>query len=435
MRFRASQAAAAVCGDLVGDDVLLDGATQDSRATTPGCLFVPLVAERDGHDFIEAAMEAGAGAHLTSGPAGPGTAIRVPDTAVALRTLGAAARDSTGAQVVGITGSVGKTSTKDLTAAVLARTGGTHAGIRSFNNEIGVPLTLLGATDDARFLVVEMGARTEGDITDLCAVARPDVGVVTTVAAAHTGVFGSLEAVARTKGEILDGLPPDGCAVLNADAPDVMGQAGRARCPVLTFGDRGEVRAQKVMVDDFARPSFRLESPWGRIDVRLAVHGAHMVANAVAAAAAGLFLDVPLADVAAGLTEARLSPWRMDVQRAPNGLTVINDAYNANPTSMLASLDALVAVAVTGRRIAVLGLMAELGDEEAPAHAAVAEQAAERGISLVAVGTDLYGLEPLEADAVADHLDGLALGSADAVLVKGSRVVGLEVLAGRLLEC
>jgi hypothetical protein len=180
------------------------------------------------------------------------------------------------------------------------------------------------------------------------------------------------------------------------------------------------------MVDDFARPSFRLESPWGRIDVRLAVHGAHMVANAVAAAAAGLFLDVPLADVAARLTEARLSPWRMDVQRAPNGLTVINDAYNANPTSMLASLDALVAVAVTGRRIAVVGLMAELGDEEAPAHAAVAEQAAERGITLVAVGTDLYGLEPLEAEAVADHLDGLALGSADAVLIKGSRVVGLK---------
>ena len=159
-----------------------------------------------------------------------------------------------------------------------------------------------------------------------------------------------------------------------------------------------------------------------------------MVANAVAAAATGLFLDVPVADVAAGLAEARLSPWRMDVQRAPDGLTVINDAYNANPTSMLASLDALVAVAVTGRRIAVVGLMAELGDEETSAHAAVAEQAAERGITLVAVGTDLYGLEPLEAEAVADHLDGLALGSADAVLIKGSRMVGLEVLAGRLLE-
>ena len=159
-----------------------------------------------------------------------------------------------------------------------------------------------------------------------------------------------------------------------------------------------------------------------------------MVANALAAAAAGLFLDVPLAEVAAGLAEARLSPWRMDVQRAPNGLTVINDAYNATPTSLLASLDALVAVAVTGRRIAVVGLMAELGDEEASAHAAVAEQAEKRGITLVAVGTDLYGLEPLAGDAVADHLDGLSLGATDAVLVKGSRIVGLEALAGHLLE-
>ena len=271
MRFRASEVAAAVGGELVGDDVTLDGATQDSRAVTPGCLFVPLVADRDGHGFIDGAMAGGAGAHLTSGAIGAGTAIRVPDTAVALCDLGSAARASTTARVVAVTGSVGKTSVKDLTAAVISKGGSTHASERSFNNEIGVPLSILGAPEDVDFLVLEMGARAEGDIARLAGIARPDVGVVTTVAMAHTSAFGSLEVVARTKGELLDGLPPDGCAVLNADDDLVMGQAGRARCPILTFGERGEVRARDVSLDDLLRPAFRLESPWGRTEVHLEV--------------------------------------------------------------------------------------------------------------------------------------------------------------------
>ena len=435
MRFRASEVADAVGGELIGDDKVLDGATQDSRTVTRGCLFVPLVAERDGHDFIDRAVANGAGAHLTSGAPGPGSAIRVADTAVALCDLGWAARASTEARVVAVTGSVGKTSVKDLTASVLSRGGPTHAGERSFNNEIGVPLTLLGAPDHVDFLVVEMGARAAGDITNLSAIARPDVGVVTTVGMAHTSEFGSLEAVARTKGELLDGLPPDGCAVLNADDDRVMDQAGRARCPILTFGDQGEVRARDVYLDGELRSTFRLESPWGRAEVRLAVHGAHMVTNALAAAAVGLFLGLPLVDVVAGLSEARLSPWRMEVGRSSDGLVVVNDAYNANPASMAAGLKALASLGVEGHSIAVVGLMAELGGHEASAHTDIADLADRLGIGLIAVGTELYGVPPLaDVDTAVAHLAGLGLGDGDAVLVKGSRVAGLEVLAARLLD-
>jgi UDP-N-acetylmuramoyl-tripeptide--D-alanyl-D-alanine ligase len=252
---------------------------------------------------------------------------------------------------------------------------------------------------------------------------------------AHTSAFGSLEVVARTKGEMLDGLAPDGCAVLNADDDLVMGQAGRARCPILTFGDRGEVRARQVNLDDLLRPAFRLESPWGRADVHLGVHGAHMVPNALAAAAIGLFLGLSPEEVAAGLSSARLSPWRMEVATAPGGLVVVNDAYNANPASMAAGLEALASLAVAGRRIAVVGLMAELGGYEAAAHADVADLADRLGIDLLAVGTDLYGVAPLaDIDEASTHLEGLALGDGDAVLVKGSRVAGLEALAARLLE-
>jgi UDP-N-acetylmuramoyl-tripeptide--D-alanyl-D-alanine ligase len=280
--------------------------------------------------------------------------------------------------------------------------------------------------------VVELGARHVGDIAALCEVARPDIGVLTTVAVAHTGEFGSLEAVARTKGELFDALPPDGCAVLNADVPEVVAQAYRSRSQVLTFGDTGEVRARDIVLDDDLRASFRLESPWGRTEVRLSVHGAHMVPNALAAAAVGLVLDMPLADVAAGLAEGVASPWRMELGTAPSGLRVLNDAYNANPASTAAALESLAALPVVGRRVAVLGLMAELGDRAADEHLAIAQRVADLGLELVAVGTDLYGVESL-ADLDAAH-GALDLAADDAVLVKGSRVAGLEVLAELLLE-
>jgi UDP-N-acetylmuramoyl-tripeptide--D-alanyl-D-alanine ligase len=443
----ASEVAMATGGVLVGGDVLVDGATQDSRTVTPDCLFVPLVAERDGHDFVDGAMASGAAAALwhrdEETDAGP--VVRVDDTAVALRALGSTARRSIGAadglsanrtpaRVVGITGSVGKTSTKDLLAAVLARAGVVHASDRSFNNAIGVPLTLLGAPAAAAHVVVEMGARREGDITDLADIARPDVGVLTTVASSHTGVFGSLEAVARTKGELFDGLPPDGCAIVHADVSAALAQAVRARCPVLTFGDAGEVRARDIRLDDVLRPTFRLESPWGRTEVTLEARGAHMVSNALAAAAVGLVEGVGLDNVAAGLAEARLSPWRMEVVTGPSGCTVVNDAYNANPVSTAAALDALAGLPGSGRRIAVLGVMAELGDGGPAAHVAVAGYAADLGVEVLAVGTDRYGTDVLDdADAALAALVQRALVPGDAVLVKGSRVAGLEAVVDGLL--
>ncbi len=434
MRFTTSQVAAVVGGELVGDDAVIQGATQDSRTVVPGCLFVPVAAERDGHEFIAAAVDAGAAAHLTSGSTGPGPAIRVDDTRAALLDLGSAARASMEGAVVGVTGSVGKTSTKDLAAAVLARTGRSHASPRSYNNEIGVPLTLLNAPDEPASVVVEMGARHEGDVFALCQVARPDVGVITTVAPVHTGVFGSLRAVARTKGELLERLPSGGCAVLNADVPELMRQAGRCRTRSITFGSAGEVRAASVSLDDGLRASFLLESPWGRTEVSLSLAGAHMVDNALAAAAVGLVLDVPLEEVAIGLAEARPAAGRMQIGRSLAGFLVVDDAYNANPTSVEAALVALAGLAGEGRRVAVLGLMAELGAESAEAHREVADLASRLGISVVTVGTDQYGLDPAaDPDEALESVLAMGLGEGDAVLVKGSLVAGLQALAGRLL--
>ncbi len=437
MRMWASEVAFATGGELVGDDVLLDGAVQDSRRVVSGCLFVPLVAERDGHDFAPGAVAAGAGATLWHREDLPecGPVVRVSDTLIALGHLGAAARRSIGsaARVVGITGSVGKTSTKDLLAAVLARSGNVHASDRSFNNEIGVPLTLLNAPADVDHVVVEMGARRVGDIAALVTVARPDVGVLTTVAPAHTEVFGSLAAAAITKGELLDGLPAGGCAVVNADVPEALAQGKRARCSLLTFGADGEVRACDVRLDEALRPTFRLESPWGRVEVTLEARGSHMVSNALAAAAVGLVEGVRIDEVAAGLAEARLSPWRMEVLEGSSGFTVVNDAYNANPTSMRAALTALAAFPGSGRRIAVLGVMAELGDGGPAAHREILFHAEAAGIEVLAVGTDLYGPVGLNGiDAVMAALVERSPGPGDAVLVKGSRVAGLEALVAGL---
>ena len=435
MRFLASGVAAATDGELLGDDVQLDGATQDSRSVTSACLFLPLVAERDGHDFIDDAIGAGASAYLTSNGreyAGA-TGVHVEDTAGALKMLGTHARHSVEGTVVGITGSVGKTSVKDMAAAVLTRGGPVHASPRSYNNEIGVPLTLLNAPDDPATLVLELGARKGGDIASLCAVARPDIGVITTVAAVHTGVLGPVDAVARAKGELLDGLPADGCAILNADVPEVMAQAGRTRARRITFGATGEVRASGVSIDGRLHATFLLESPWGRTEVRLGVPGAHMVDNALAAASVGLVLDIPLEEVAVGLGEALLSPGRMQISTAPSGLVVINDAYNANPTSVEAALRALVALPGRGRELALLGLMAELGDESNDEHTRIAALAAELGLEVIAVGTDLYGIEAMGGvDEVMEATAGLNLGEGDSVLVKGSLVAGLQGLAERL---
>ncbi|MBW3547755.1 MAG: UDP-N-acetylmuramoyl-tripeptide--D-alanyl-D-alanine ligase [Actinobacteria bacterium] len=433
MRFRASEVAAAVGGRLAGPDVDVDGAAIDSRLVTGGELFVPVVAGRDGHDFVTAALDAGAAAYLTArGPVG-GTAVVVDDTGAALAALGRAARARLPERVVAVTGSVGKTSVKDLAAAILGRRGPIAASARSFNNELGVPLTLAGAPDEAWAAVVEMGSRGRGDLRQLCSIARPTVGVVTVVAPVHTETFGTVDDVARAKAELVEALPADGTAVLNADDARVRAMAEVTAAAVVTFGTTGDadVSAGAVELDGQLRASFRLRCSAGEADVRLEVPGRHQIGNALAATAAALAAGATLDDVVGGLEGARLSEWRMALGRSPAGAVVLNDAYNANPTSTGAALRALAELDAE-RRVAVLGTMAELGETSADEHRAVAALAADLGIRVVAVAEPAYGTELVDdMDAAIAALG--PLGHGDAVLVKGSRVARLERLAARLL--
>jgi UDP-N-acetylmuramoyl-tripeptide--D-alanyl-D-alanine ligase len=433
VRFTAADAAAAAGGRLVGPDVVLDGAGFDTRSLREGQLFVALRAERDGHRFIGAAIAAGAPAYFTDGPIeASGTAVLVADTAAALLDLASWARHRLPDRVIAITGSVGKTSVKDLTAAVVSRRWATTANERSFNNEQGLPVTILGAPDDAQALVLEMGMRGLGEIARLCAVGRPTVGIVTNVGHAHTERVGGIDGVARAKGELIEALPDGGVAVLNADEPLVAAMAERTPARVLGFGrDAGEVRVTSLMLDELARPRFTLETPWGSVDVRLGVSGEHMALNAAAAAAGGLALDVSLDDVALGLESAVLSPMRMQRCRAASGALVLNDAYNANPTSMAAALRTLAALPQRRRRVAVLGVMAEIDDPIA-AHHEIAALAGELGIELYAIGTDRYAVEPVPDLPSLMTAVGV-LDERDAVLVKGSRVAGLEAAVDVLL--
>ena len=354
--------------------------------------------------------------------------IEVDDTAAALMALGGWARSRRPDAVVGVTGSVGKTSTKDLLAAALASTLRTAASPRSFNNEQGLPVTILDSPDDTEVMVLEMGMRGLGQIARLCGVARPTVGVVTVVGAAHTALLGGIEGVAQAKGELVEALPPTGVAVLNADDARVRAMAARTTARVLTYGAAlaADVRVETLRLDDLARPRFTVRTPWGTTDVELAVSGAHMALNAAAAIAAAGTLGVTPDVAAAALATATVTDGRMQVLTAPGGALIVNDAYNANPTSVVAALDALAAMPAR-RRVAVLGLMAEI-DDPPTGHRLVAAHAARLGIEVVAVAVDLYGPSPVD-----DPIRALGpLGPGDVVLVKGSLVAGLQPVAERL---
>jgi len=435
MRFEVAELANITAGKVTGPRVSVDGISTDSRTLRPGQLFVPLRDQRDGHRFIPVAITAGAPAYLTAGPLVPGaTAVVVADTAKALVDIGRTARSRISGPVVGVTGSVGKTTVKDLLASVLSTSYETAASPLSYNNEIGVPLTLANAVDGTEAAVVEMGARGIGHIRSLCDVARPTIGVVTRVGFAHTEFFGDLDSVAAAKGELIESLPASGTAVLNADDPRVLAMARRARGTVVLFGltSPSQVSARDVELDRMARPSFCLVTPEGAADVRMALSGGHQVANALAAAAAALAAGVPLDAVAEGLAAAVPAPWRMNVVPTASGALVVNDSYNANPSSMRAALEALAAIGGR-RRIAVLGQMTELGPSSPDDHRAVVATAATLGIEVVAYRTDAYGVDPVaNGEELARRL--LPLGPQDVVLVKGSRVAGLEVVADLLVR-
>ena len=437
MEFRTADIATAVGGTLHGPDVVINGANFDSRLIRKGQLFVPIRGDRDGHDFIEAARQAGAIATLSSRGAIDGiTTIDVPNVEEAFRALGIAARFRLPDRVAGITGSVGKTSSKDLAAAILSRRYVTTANEKSFNNELGVPLTLVNASSDTEVTIVEMGARGDGHISDLCVIAQPSVAIVTAIELAHSEFMGGLDDIARAKGELVESLPAHGIAILNADNPRVTAMAARTSARLLTFGlTGGDVNASRISIEDDLRVQFVLSSEWGSAAVRLGVRGVHHVGNALAAATLALVWDVPMDDIVDGLEQASLSPWRMELHRSSTGARILNDAYNAGPASMEAALRA-VAQLPAARHHAVLGPMAELGSESAAAHAHVASVAAELGVRLIAFGTSDYGDTAVTiASTIDEAADAVgSLDADDAVLVKGSRIAGLERLAAALLD-
>lgn len=438
MRFTAADLVAALTarnlhGDrarLVGPDVEIDGVSFDSRDVRPGQMFVPIVAERDGHDFIGEALAAGAVAYLTSRDDSHdrfgATAIRVRDTAEALIDTGGWVRTLFPAStvVIGVTGSVGKTSTKDLIAVALSSCIPTTANVRSFNNEQGLPVTIVNAPADTRALVLEMGMRGFGQIADLCRIARPSIGVVTRVGEAHTELVGGLEGVARAKGELVEALPPQGFAILNADDARVRAMESRSSAPVILYGESADadVRIEGITLDEHGCARFDAVVGEGRTPVRLRVPGRHMASNAAAAIAVGVALGLDVPRMAEALGSTVVSDRRMQVRRTGRDAVVVDDSYNANPTSVEAALRTLADMRAQ-RRIALLGVMAELEDP-VEAHARVAEVAARLGVDVVAVGTDLYGVDSVSIDDAIATLRSLEAG--DVALVKGSRVAGLD---------
>ena len=315
---------------------------------------------------------------------------------------------------------------------MLAQRFRTAASEKSFNNELGVPLTLANAPDDTEAAVIEVGARGHGHISLLCELARPTVGVVTLVAAVHSEFMGGLDRIMEAKRELIESLPSTGVAVLNADDPRVAAMASSTSARVLSFGSGGDVRAEQVRLDDDLHPSFELVVAGEHLEVRLGVRGEHNVANALAAAAAAVAVGVSLDEIAAGLEAPVLSPWRMELHRSASGAVVLNDAYNANPTSMAAALRSLAALDGE-RRVAVVGYMAELGPDERSEHEQVAALAASLGVDVIAVGTDLYGVDPVpDVEAALAALG--PVGAGDVVLVKASRMAGLERVAAALVE-
>lgn len=433
MRLTTAQIATITGGELLGQPVEVDGLALDSRRVQGGELFAPIKDARDGHDFIEQAMRGGAAAYLTERHEDLGPGVRVADCRESLRALAGWARAQLTGEVVGITGSVGKTTTKELVAAAIAPRYRVHANIASFNNDLGIPHTLLSAAQDTEVLVAEIGANLPGEIAAHCEIIRPTVGVVTRVAPVHTEGFGDIESVAREKGALIASLPPSGLAILNHDDARVAQMRALTDARVLSFGSSGDIQAQIVSIGPSIQPVIDVQTPWGAISgIALAVSGVHQLGNAAAAIAVAGGLGVDLEEIANALETASGPPLRMDLRRAASGALILDDSYNANPTSMEAALRALIALPAR-RHIAVLGAMTELGADSPREHKRIGRLAGELGIELLAVDAPGYDVSVLpDRDAALAALSDLEEG--DAVLVKGSRLARLELLAARLRE-
>ena len=441
MRLRLTDIASWVGGRLLGSGVFVESVSTDSRSLTPGALFVALKGERyDAHDFIETARERGASAALVERElAIDMPQIVVADTLAALGDLARAVRSQRTARVIGITGSNGKTTVKTLTASILARHGRTHVNAGNFNNEIGLPLTLIAMPPDTEYAVLEMGAGKPGDIAYLARIARPDVGLVNNVAAAHLERLGSERGVAETKGAIYSALPANGVAIVNADdayADYFAGLATPRRIVRYGLTARADVTAQ---TDTNGRITLR--TPSGEARVTLVQPGRHNVMNALAAASIAIALDVPLATIQAGLEAAPAVAGRLMRRAHASGAVLIDDSYNANPGSFAAAIATLAAEA--GTTILVMGDMAELGADAERLHAETGALAKRSGIQrLHAVGrlsraaAEAFGAgatHHVDQPALIDALRG-ELRNGVTVLIKGSRSSAMDRVVSALLE-
>ncbi|GAB3266936.1 UDP-N-acetylmuramoyl-tripeptide--D-alanyl-D-alanine ligase [Nocardioides dilutus] len=434
-------------GVVVTGPVVIDG-----REARPGSLFVAFVGEHaDGHDHAPQAAANGAVAAIGTRATELPTVV-VDDPQQALQRLAAhvvsEVRGGGRLTVLAVTGSQGKTSTKDLLAAVLADADKTVATAGSYNNELGMPLTALRIEPDTRFLVLEMGARGRGHLAELTDLVAPDVSVVLNVGTAHLGEFGSREAIAEAKGELVSALRTDGVAVLNADDPRVAAMTTLTPERVLTFGTTdADVLLDDVVLDRLGRPTFTLAADGASARVALQLVGAHQATNAAAAAAAALAVGLSLEQVAESLSRVvSLSKWRMELHELPGGVLLIDDSYNANPESMRAAIDALEAIGAdesVRRTVAVLGVMRELGDDSDARHHDLGGYAAARVDRLLVIGPDARGIHDgaTAAGGTSDFVDDNAaairwlrdeLGEGDAVLVKASRGARLDEVAAAL---
>lgn len=472
--FTAAEIADITNGRLAAEPGITPGSVvTDSREAAPGSLYVAKPGETaDGHDFVAAAFNRGAVLALVEhdvadGAGGNYPAVVVQDSVLAMGALAAEAvrrirasraADGEPLTVIGITGSAGKTTTKDLLAGILAAEGPTIAPQGSYNGEVGVPLTVFKAGVDTRYLVIEMGATGVGHISYLAEMVRPDIGVVLGVGTAHAGEFGGVENIARAKGELVEALPSAGTAVLNLDDARVAAMAARTRATVLGYtaqaaGDSagaGRVRAEGVELNAGGCPEFELflpgESAGQHVTARLI--GAHHIANLLAAAAAAHAAGVPAARIAASLSaQTAASRWRMERTERADGVTIINDAYNANPESMRAALRTLADLGRGRRTWAVLGAMLELGPDSIREHMAVGTQVVRLNISrLVVVGREArslyvsavnegsWGNECVFAETPDEAYELLQaeLEPGDLVLFKSSNSIGLRHLGDRI---
>ena len=443
---------------------MVNGLAIDSRQVQPGAVFVAFSGEHsDGHAFIGDALAEGARvvivtrddeavrAAFTDAARAEAVLVRVDDASAAVEALGRYHRERLMCPVIGVTGSTGKTTTKDFLRSVLATRMRVVATPENRNNELGVPLTLMEAGADTEALVVEMAMRGPGQIEHLCSIARPTDGLVTNVGVSHVEILGTEEAIASAKGELVRAIPASGCVFLNGDDAWTATLETYAAGTVTRYGLSGDadVRAEGIVIDEDGTPAFTLVTPDGAAEVHLPVPGRHNVYNALAASAVGVYLGLTLDEVVVGLESATFSKWRMETFQSATGITIINDAYNANPTSMRAALSALGDVPTRGRRIAVLGDMAELGSLAELAHFQLGEQVpasrvdvlvtvGERGRRIaegaLASGMAADVVRPCEsAEEASEVLDDLAA-PGDTVLVKASRVMGLERVVEGMIE-